>query len=306
MSATNLASPLKAKRKRSTQAELAHLDDRLVELANEHGPITVRGLYYRATVLGLVAKTEHGYEQVARRVLFLRRSGRIPYHLISDESMSIRGHIVYSGLGEFADDAAARYHKDYWQDSAIQLRFFLEKRALAAVITPIIIDKWGLELYVGGGQQSETLIYTAGRAIASSNKKAIFHVISDFDPGGERMFQAFATGTKDAPGGLSRFTDGVPVKVVRLAVTEVQVKTFNLPTREAKKGDQDYAKWVALHGDVSVELDAFRPDQLRGLIDRAIAKYMSEDDLDSLKEIEESERDAIRGALEKYGEEESR
>ena len=71
------------------------------------------------------------------------------------------------------------------------------------------------------------------------------------------MFKAFAIGTDEVPGGLSRFTNGVPVEVNRLALTEMQIKKYRLPTREVKKTDPDADKWIEEHGDVSAELDAF-------------------------------------------------
>src|SRR4051812_32348022 len=101
------------RRRRSTNEELAHLDARLVQLAYQLGPITIRGLYYQATVEGLVPKTELACRQIERRVLKLRRSGAIPYYLISDESMSIHGNVCYAELAEFAVEASQRYHKDF-------------------------------------------------------------------------------------------------------------------------------------------------------------------------------------------------
>jgi hypothetical protein len=54
----------------------------LLAYAAEHGPVTVRGLYYQAEVAGVpgIDKTELAYGRVQRQVLALRRAGRMPYN----------------------------------------------------------------------------------------------------------------------------------------------------------------------------------------------------------------------------------
>jgi hypothetical protein len=47
------ASPIKPPRPRATNAEMEDRARFLVEYAAEHGPVTVRQLYYRAVVEGL-------------------------------------------------------------------------------------------------------------------------------------------------------------------------------------------------------------------------------------------------------------
>jgi hypothetical protein len=67
------ASPIK--RRRATNDEMEERAEFLIEYAREHGPITVRGLYYQAEVAGIsgINKTESGYTKVQRQVLALRR-----------------------------------------------------------------------------------------------------------------------------------------------------------------------------------------------------------------------------------------
>src|SRR5262249_9610811 len=67
------ASPI---RSRATKAEMEERAQFLIEYAQQHGPVTVRGLYYQAEVAGVpgIDKTEAGYVKVQRQVLDLRRS----------------------------------------------------------------------------------------------------------------------------------------------------------------------------------------------------------------------------------------
>jgi hypothetical protein len=57
----------------------------LIAYAAEHGPVTVRGLYYQAEVAAPgIDKTDSSYVKVQRQVLSLRREGRLSYGDISD------------------------------------------------------------------------------------------------------------------------------------------------------------------------------------------------------------------------------
>jgi hypothetical protein len=286
-----------SRRGRPPDDRLIKLDRHLIALVKHYQPITVRGTFYRAEVLGLVPKSESYVRLIGRRLLKLRRGGFIPYAWISDENMSVYCSDSYGGLSELADDAAALYRRDYWRDSPDWVQVFIEKRALAGVLTPIVVRKWGLNLYACGGQPSETMIYRAGQDIAVRGLPTAAYVLSDFDPAGGTIFDALSIGTKDAPGGLSRFTNGIPVFVERLALNEDQVKTWDLPTRPAKKTDRRAAKFIERYGDTSTELDAIPPDALRDLVDQAIGQHMDQNWLERLKLIEASEQEIARAAL---------
>ena len=80
------ASPIK--RRRATKDEMEERAEFLIDYAEEHGPVTVRGLYYQAEVAGVpgIDKTDNCYAKVQRQVLNLRRAGRLAYeqHLRCD------------------------------------------------------------------------------------------------------------------------------------------------------------------------------------------------------------------------------
>jgi hypothetical protein len=67
------ASPIK--RRRATQAEMEERAEFLIAYAEEHGPVTVRGLYYQAEVKKVpgIDKQDGAYVKVQRQVLDLRR-----------------------------------------------------------------------------------------------------------------------------------------------------------------------------------------------------------------------------------------
>jgi hypothetical protein len=104
----------KGERNRLTRDEMATLDDALVALVHRYHPIGVRGTFYRAESRGLLPKLESEVERVQRRLLHLRRVGRIPYYMIVDDSREVYGGGGYADLGALADDVGWLYRKDYW------------------------------------------------------------------------------------------------------------------------------------------------------------------------------------------------
>lgn len=300
-SSTNANAPA-ARRGRPADPRLARLDDLIVGIVLKHQRITCRGVFYQCVNLKVVEKTEAASKQVERRLLILRRSGRIPYHCIVDESRIVYGTQRYAGLSGLAEDAAQLYRRDYWATADVAIQVWVEKRGLAGLLQPTVIHKWGLNLYVAAGQMSESYLYLAGTGIAEGGKPTHVFAMTDFDPGGATIFSTLKHGTRKAPGGLSRFAGGVPVTVEQIALTAEQVRAWGLPTRPAKKTDGRTAKFIERHGDVSTELDAIEPERLLALVDEAIARHLEPAELERLKHVERSERESVRDVLEALAE----
>jgi hypothetical protein len=110
----------------------------------------------------------------------------------------------------------------------------------------------------------------------------IYH-LGDFDPSGVNAGEKIEETLKElAPDATIIFE--------RLAVTEQQIASWNLPTRPTKKSDTR-AKGF---GDISVELDAIEPNRLRTIVQDAIEDHLPPEQFDVLKVAEESERSALR------------
>lgn len=78
----------------------------------------------------------------------------------------------------------------------------------------------------------------------------------------------------------------------RAAVTERQIAWYGLPTRPTKvKANRHANGWEK----PSVELDAFRSSDLRGLVRECIEQHLHEDDLEHLRRVEaEEERQQLQ------------
>jgi hypothetical protein len=111
----------------------------LITYAAQHGPATVRQLYYQAEVRGLpgIDKTEGGYDKVQRQVQALRRAGRLPYTDIADLTRWMRKPTTYDGIEAALQDTARFYRKALWIGADTYIEVWCEKDALAGVIFPV-------------------------------------------------------------------------------------------------------------------------------------------------------------------------
>jgi hypothetical protein len=288
-----------AKRRRGRPESPRHvaLDAAIVRIVERHRRITCRGVFYQCVNEKLVDKSEDAAKLVQRRLLKLRRIGRIPYSAIVDESRIVYGVHRYRDLNGLAAAASEVYRLDYWRTADCTVQIWVEKRGLAGLLTPVVCATWGLNLFVAAGQFSETYLFNAGAEIARDGRPCFIYVLTDFDPAGKTIFSTLKNGSKSAPGGIARFTDGVPVTVEQLALTAEQVAVWNLPTRPAKRSDKRAAKFIEQHGDVSVELDAIEPEQLIALVEDAIERHMPRAELEELKTVEDMEQDTLRALI---------
>jgi hypothetical protein len=106
------ASPIK-RRRRATRDEMEERADFLIAYANEHGPVTVRGLYYQAEVHGMpgIDKDDCGYAKVQRQILNLRREGWLAYSRIADATRWMRKPTTHDGIEDALRDTARFYRK---------------------------------------------------------------------------------------------------------------------------------------------------------------------------------------------------
>lgn len=276
------------KRGRRTKAEVQELRDGLFEIVVRNMPVTVRGAFYLATSAGLVPKDDaKGYRPVQRELLKMRREGLIPWGYITDGSRTVYGVNRYGSLESYAKQVARNYRRDYWHDSPEYVEIWLEKEALRGVISPVVIDEFGLDLYVTKGQPSATYLYEAAEDIANDGRPTYVYVLSDHDPGGLRIFDRIKQELVD-------FVDGAAdLHVRRLALTPYQVELYDLPTRPGKEKDPNAAEFKRRWGDC-VELDAMPPNTLRSLVREKLEGHMDAEYLRQLKLAEHEERQGLR------------
>jgi 5S rRNA maturation endonuclease (ribonuclease M5) len=282
----NGTSPIK--RSRRTKAEIAALDEALVEIVADFRPATVRQVFYQAVNRAIVPKSETtGYRVVQRRLVALREAGEIPYGWIVDGTRYVTGHTRYRNLAEFTDYAAGLYRKDYWDSADVNVEVWLEKEALKGVLIPTVVSECGLGLHVTRGFASITYLQEAAEEIERDGRPTHVYVLTDFDPSGVSIAEKVESELQ------ARAPDS-EIHVRRLAVNRDQIDAWNLPTRPTKTSDTRAKKFRRVHGTESVELDAIPPDELRNLVRAAIDRHMDSWQLEQFRMVEREERQTLR------------
>ena len=283
-------SPIKPpKRKRATKEEMQERREFVVDFCREFAPVSVRGVYYQATVKKLVKKTEDGYKKIQREVLRGRREKQIPYWQVSDNSRSFYQVKAHDSLSNAAENFADSYKRDFWAQSDTAVEVWLEKEALSGVIRPVT-NEYRLRMVPTRGFPSETIVHNAVHQAAQEGKyRLVVITLYDFDRAGQDAEAALV-------GRMQEFAEefGIVVEHVKLGLTHQQVVDMDLPARPAKKVSSADKKWPY---DFACELDAIPPNVLREMVADAIEPHMPKHERMIYELEERQERAKIRMML---------
>jgi hypothetical protein len=267
------------RRTRSTKAEVEDRRAALLDIVVEHQPMTVRQLFYQATVLGLIEKTEAGYAKVQTDLVRLRRSGELPYGYLTDSTRYQRKPDSYQSIGHALEETASFYRRDLWAAADSYVEVWIEKDALSGVIYPIT-SEYDVPLMSARGYASLSFLHGAAEYIGELEVPAYIYHLGDYDPSG-------VDAANKIEETLCELAPDAEIYFKRVAVMPWQIQAWNLPTRPTKTTDSR-AKSFGSHE--SVELDAIEPEMLRSLVRGCIEKHLDQARLKVLKAAEESER----------------
>jgi hypothetical protein len=279
MTAAYETSPIK--RRRSTKAEVEERRDALFWIIDDGRPMTVRQVFYQATVRGLVEKAESGYAKVQVDLTLMRREGELPYDWLADNTRWQRKPRTFNGVEEALKATAAFYRKNLWADADCYVEIWLEKDALAGVLWPVT-SLYDVPLMVARGYASLSFLHTAAEYISSLDVPAFIYHLGDFDPSGVNAGEKIEET-------LREMAPDAEIYFERIAVTPEQIRDWNLPTRPTKTSDTRSKNF----GSISVELDAIDPNVLRGLVQETIEQHLPAEQFEVLKAAEESEREIL-------------
>jgi len=274
------ASPIM--RIRATKAEVEERRLALFDIVSDMKPMTVRQVFYQATVKGIAEKTEAGYSRVQTDLVIMRKSGLLPYDWLADNTRWQRKPRSFNGVEEALQDTARFYRKNLWADADCYVEVWLEKDALAGVIYPVT-QEYDVPLMVARGYASLSFLHTAAEYIRGLDVPTYIYHLGDYDPSGVNAGEKIEQTLRE----MAPYSE---IVFERIAVEPRQIEEWNLPTRPTKTSDSRSRNF----GDVSVELDAIDPDTLRAIVREALEDHLPEQQLATLKTAEESERDIIR------------
>ncbi|MES3628954.1 MAG: hypothetical protein PPP56_02185 [Longimonas sp.] len=271
---------------RRTKAEMEGIRKAIVEALRKDKPMTVRQVFYRLVVEGVVPKVEgRGYRTVARELRKMRRSGRVPYAWIVDSSRTVRRPEQYGSMADALHETARLYRRNLWGDLDDYVQVWMEKEALAGVAWDVTEDM-GVSLWVARGYSSISYLHHAAQHINNAleaGKTAYIYNLGDHDPSGCDAWQSAV----DELRGFA--TDPGRVRFERVAVTPKQIRRMDLPSRPTKQTD---SRSEGFEGE-SVELDAIPPNALRSIIRDTIASHIPDHVRTMHEQVEARERETL-------------
>lgn len=268
--------------------QIAELDDALVGIVADNAPLTVRSAFYLAEARGLIDKTHAAYRQVSKRLVRLRRRGRIPYGSLTDGTRWIIRRRFHSGVSDTLDETARIYRRSLWEDQNVRVDLVTEKDALVGMIEPTArMNDVGIA--VVRGQCSETFAFELAEDIRSSDVPVVMYGVGDHDPSGVVAWTSMMERVRGFLG-----DDADRVTFSRIAVTPEQIQEMNLRTRPLKRGDQRLVKNLHWTGE-AVEVEAIPPDVLREIVRERIESHIDPEQLRQTRLVEAAERDVLAG-----------
>ena len=137
-------------RRRATKSDVAERRFALYQIIEAQKPMTVRQVFYRATVKlpHFIPKTEAGYKMVKNDLKLMRQASardwkygesdtpNLPYHWLADSTRWQRKPVTYNSVEDALRAAANNYRAAMWRDSNKYVEIWCEKDALAGVIFP--------------------------------------------------------------------------------------------------------------------------------------------------------------------------
>ena len=271
------ASP--TKRNRRTKGQLQAIRDAILQTLEADHPMTVRQVFYRLVSQGVIDKTEAEYKATVCRLLtVMRRAGELPFGWIADNTRWMRKPRTFSSAEEALRRTAQAYRRSLWDDQDAYVEIWLEKDALAGVLSAVT-SQWDIPLMVTRGYPSLSYLYEAADAINDLEKPTFLYYFGDHDPSGVDI-------TRAVEDGIREFAPDADITFHRVAVTIDQIEEWDLPTRHTKKTD---SRSKNFEGE-SVEVDAIEPQQLRDLVGECIEEHVDRRAFAVTKEMEKSEK----------------
>jgi len=254
--------------------------------------LTIRQIFYQLAVMGIVPKSQAGYRAAQYQLGRLRRLGTLPYGWIADNTRWQIRPTVYNGLSSAMEAWHVSYRRDLWESQSVHIEVWVEKDAIAGVVSPIT-RKYGVPLYVARGFSSITFVYDAVRELQEVRKPVYIYHFGDFDPSGVSAGKALRD--ELALHGMNAHFESV-------AVTLEQVERLQLPALHVNRKDPRAKTWP--HSFVC-ELEALPPNVLRDTVENCITRHIDPWEWKGAIRAEELERQTLRRVLANFVQEQN-
>lgn len=262
-------------------------------LLSQYGKMTVRQIYYKLVVKGLLRNTRSQYNTYDVNLRDARRDGTIDPRDILDTTHQIHNKLnFYSSPKDFlkcleltVQSSSDRYHMDLWKNQNKYLAIFLEKDALARIFVEVA-EPYQVPIVVARGNASDSqlvdFIDYMRNTSGVQNPYTLIQVYSDLDPEGDVIAGDIIAKDETQPQ-LDRRLHAYGFynfKTEREAILPHQIKPYNLqkniPDLAKTLKDTNAPQFYKLHGNHDFyELDAFDTNDLKRIIRTNIEKHIA-------------------------------
>jgi hypothetical protein len=278
-----IGTPNKLRRVRRTKAEIERLWLAIYEELAEHHPQSVRHVYYRMVVRGLVDKTDAGYDTVQTQLVKMRRCGTIPYEWVTDGTRWARRVKTYGSPAAAVAEIARYYRRNVWEQTPVYLECWCESDSIAGVIVDVTAE-YTVPLFPAKGFSSIGFLYPSARGLARAAAGRPAHVlyVGDWDPSGKVIPEKIEAE-------LRAHAPEAEIHFRRLAVNPDQISALNLPSRLAKASDSRAKSFSG----ATVEAEAIPVAVMQQIVREAIEGFIDPHLIGTTEAAEESEREFL-------------
>ena len=260
--------------------------------------LTLRQLYYQYVSRGLMPNTDPAYERLGRIINKARLAGYIDWEAIEDRTRTRRTNPHWVEPSDILHGCARQFAVDKWEGQPKRPEVFIEKAALAGVISGICQEMdVGYLACIGYVSQSEMWRQAQRmKEYAEADIEPIVLHLGDHDPSGIDMTRDIQERLGLLSGGWIHRSD-----IRRIALNMDQIEEYNPPPNPAKVSDSRFESYLREYGAESWELDALEPQVIVDLIRQNVLNLrddglwwkrvaLEEEGRQHLREIAESER----------------
>lgn len=267
-------------------------------------PLTERQAYYRLISSDRIKQVhwfQHGntekskvdvYKAIGRTLKWMRIDEMLPWRAIIDEHRETTDKRGYSNMQEYINAELAwmfeRYNRCMAQKQENYIEIWIEKAALLRIVKPVA-DKYCRRVVVCKGYNSITFQADFfSRATEAINKgvQPVVLYFGDWDPSGVNMIHA-------AMQTLADELDLYGVEYHRCGINPEHFAIIPADPVPIKPSDSRSKKFIAQHGNVAYELDAFHPEQLQKLVRNSIEAFTDMSAYEKNIELEDDDREEL-------------
>lgn len=277
---------------RAERLRLIEVCNRVIETYLQQGfKLTLRQLYYQLVTENIIPNEERAYKSVGKLVSDGRLAGLIDWDAIEDRARIPRIPQEFENLRDLVNVALSAYRLPRWQGQFEYVELWVEKDALSGVLAPLA-TQYHVSLMVNRGYSSQSAMYEAAQRFIekgseNGGRNGILLYLGDHDPSGEDM-------VRDIEDRLKLLTSGLPIEVIKVALTWEQVESYSPPPNPTKLTDSRSTGYIAKYGDECWEVDALRPDVLQSIICESIEPHLVKEQMDLVKDREEKDKARLR------------